>query len=368
MSIKAIKDRIQALINKINTKTGVSDSTLSDAVERIIASGGSGDIDTSDATATASDIVSGKTAYVNGGKVTGTVKTTTGTTILSKTTAPNVSSSNTEHTYTFSEDKLHRKNSSITIKTPLSKYGDATAEDVVSGKTFTSADGVAVTGAHVCEGGIDTSDATADAESILEGYTGYAKGKKITGTLPYKESGSVRYYYNADGENVVSKETAVRNNIDYLRFKNTFETGHAFLQGAIIGIDLPISDFGNAEKEDVMAGKTFTSSAGLEVTGTAEMFKKKSGTVEIAGDTGSFVIDTGLSKVDTIMVKKDNPGDKETYFWAGKSDITCICATGVNYINTVSQIDITGGKVTCRRYSTQYPIKAGTFKWVAYGS
>ena len=98
------------------------------------------------------------------------------------------------------------------------------------------------------------------------------------------------------------------------------------------------------------------------------MFKKKSGTVEIAGDTGSFVIDTGLSKVDTILVKKDNPGDKETYFWAGKSEITCICATGVNYINTVSQIDIAGGKVTCKRYSTQYPIKAGTFKWVAYGN
>ena len=178
----------------------------------------------------------------------------------------------------------------------------------------------------------------------------------------------MRYYYNADGENVVSKETAVRNNIDYLRFKNTFETGHAFLPGAIIGIDLPISDFGNAEKEDVMAGKTFTSSAGLEVTGTAEMLKKRSGTVEIAGDTGSFVIDTGLSKVDTILVKKDNPGDKETYFWAGKSEITCICATGVNYIYVATPIDIAGGKVTCKRYNAQYPIKAGTFKWVAYGS
>ena len=59
----------------------------------------------------------------------------------------------------------------------------ATATDLAKGKELIDANGNVVTGTHECDGGIDTSDATATAEQILKGRTAYAKGEKITGTM-----------------------------------------------------------------------------------------------------------------------------------------------------------------------------------------
>ena len=137
-------------------------------------------IDTSDATATASDIAKGKTAYANGKKITGTVYNYGNTTALVAGTA-------SIENYNFM-----LKNSTVSpcmFQGPFGLYmsktnlGDATAEDVAEGKTFTSAAGLKVTGTHVCSGGLDTSDATAAAEDIAEGKTAYVDGAKITGTL-----------------------------------------------------------------------------------------------------------------------------------------------------------------------------------------
>ena len=190
-------------VNKVvindNTVLDLTGDTVtpSDLVEGVTAhdAPATSGTDTSDATATAKDIARGKTAYVQGAKITGDLYECVKGETKSYFTwgSENVTF---DHDGTrdlinikipwFGNDEIMRIDSYIKLGADATLFGDATAADVTSGKTMTSTAGLKVVGTNTNDA--DTSDATATADDIAKGKTAYVQGAKVTGTAEPAES------------------------------------------------------------------------------------------------------------------------------------------------------------------------------------
>ena len=123
------------------------------------------------------------------------------------------------------------------------------AENIKSGVTISG-----VTGTF-------TNDGTAKASDMANGVTAYVNGQKVTGTVLVTSGGAshTQFYDGIEANNNYPDRYIVR---------GKFTSNYLFRQGSVHKILVPRSDFGDATAADVAYGKTFTSSAGLKVTGT----------------------------------------------------------------------------------------------------
>lgn len=168
--------------------------------------------DTSDATATAKDIARGKTAYVQGKKITGDLyETAEGKTKTYFTWGSEyVTLKHTDKRDLINikmpwigNDEIMRIDSYIELGADVTLFGDATAADVAKGKTMTSVAGLKVVGTNTNDA--DTSDADATAADIAKGKTAYVQGAKVTGTAePAESNNNVEAYAITSTRPIVS--------------------------------------------------------------------------------------------------------------------------------------------------------------------
>lgn len=278
-------------VNKvvINDKTAIDLTgdtvTPSDLVEGVTAHDATGmqitgtrpatsGTDTSDATATEEDIARNKTAYVQGKKITGKLYEY----VKGKKLEMWVSAGGSQYLIVNKRgdicismphnlnDEILRIGCTIELGADPSLFGDAVAADVVKGKTMTSVAGLKVVGTNTNDA--DTSDADATASDIAKGRTAYVQGAKVTGKLTEYLAGETLSYYTSGDEEITIERDSDSDNISIKI--HCFDDDKIMRHNSYIKLGADAILFGNATAADVAKGKTFTSAAGVNVTGTAE--------------------------------------------------------------------------------------------------
>ena len=274
--------------------------------------------DTADANALATDIASGKTAYVNGQKVTGTLLEETANDIKQASGVELDEMGNLQFTSTpvsSNSEFIAREGYNDTVYASpdvIAPVIGLTPEKILIGNTILGVEGTGSTG-------IDTSDATATTKDIASGKTAYVNGQKITGTI--RDMGSTPLEFSSsDGSDI----SILDNNLVFTELSDTDlvlrpET-QVIVKGSFVNV---------ANKIGLTADKLVEGNTILGIEGTATSLKGQTKTV--IPSTIEQVIEpdenyNGLTSVTVNAV--DNTIDANIVANNIRKDITILGVTG----------------------------------------
>ena len=222
---------------------------------------------TSDANATASDMALGKTSYVNGNKITGTLK--------NLTTSTSIQHATNNGTRVVAGDAGYVSTNTDGVSRFQIRYnGEA---GIIWGNTLFGLEmskvvnTLGINASKVAKGqtiagisGTYTSDANAVAGNILSGKTAYVNGSKITGSMPSRSA--TTYTPGTSNQTIASGQ--------YLSGAQTIK-GDANLVAAniakgksIFGISGTYTSDATATAADIKSGKTAYVN-GIKITGSS---------------------------------------------------------------------------------------------------
>ena len=142
--------------------------------------------------------------------------------------------------------------------------------------------------------GYDTSDATVTAGDMARNVIAYGKDGKVTGNVKTVASGGYMQF-------IPKNNSVAQSADDALVVIAPVSSAVLFRAGSKIRSLAKLSDLGNATAADVAKGKTFTSVAGLKVTGTAEGSSAADVTFELYNNGFNNLAVVYMSKTDGVM-------------------------------------------------------------------